>query len=575
MPIVKINKKKQRWWTKILKYSWKPALVAAIALPIGYHFFIGWRARDLARKAQESFDQGDYQQAWLQISSARNLRSDDPEMLRIAASMEGKFGQKESLQTWEKLGTIEKLDTKDVEEITKTALRFGDDKQFTAAVAKLEALGANGKAGALRTTRLTKRGDLDQAIVEARRTAEVSGDPQDKLGLARLLIQRHGNAGSDGRPAAEDASALKEVIGIIDDLQTTDSAQTALAIGLAVLPLDPATTQKWAEAAMKNMSATNLALLPAAEFLVRSKQEDVSALYPRLRPIFENAPLAQRADFTLWLTRQGLPQESLGLLTTQETVDNVSAFLARTDALGRLANWSGVLEIVEGAKGVPESMRLITRAWAESSSGDLKAGANSVRSAVRSAAHEGRLEAMLPAVDGMAAGQLADEELTQLCAEPATAGAAFGVLRQRLGRTAGTAALDKIYEEKAKNAAPDALSVCDFKRYLDALKGSLVRLEDTAAAIAEEPSNPALRATHALVLLRRNHPKEAKAAFEDLTIFFKQMTASEQVIVAAFTYGVGEAPLALKMREVINKDILNPGERALLDQFVPEEGSTK
>jgi len=575
MPIVKINRKKQSWWIQLLKHIWKPALVAAIVLPLGYYFFTGWRARDLARKAQLSFDQGDYQQAWLQIRSARSLRADDPEMLRIAALLEGKFGQKESLQTWDKLGAIEQLDSEDFEEISKTALRFGDDKQFTAAVAKLEALGAKGKAGALRTTRLMKRGDLDRAIAEARRTAETSGDPQDKLSLVRLLIQRHGQVGIDGRSRAEDAPALEEVVRITEDLQTTDSGPTALGLGLALLPLDPATSQKWADAAMQNMTATNLALLPAAEFLVRSKQKDISALNAKLRPIFENAPLLQRADFALWLSRHGLPQESLNLLTAQEAVDNVPAFLARTAAMGSTANWAGVLETVGAAKGIPESMLVISRAWAESSSGDLKAGANSVRAAVRAAAHEGRLDAMLSAVDGIGAGQLANEELIQLCTEPATAGAAFGMLRQRMGRTAGTAEIDKIYEEKAKNAAPDALSVRDFGRYLEALRGSLVSLDDTAAAIEEDPANPAPRATQALVLLRRNQPKEAKAAFEELTVFFKQMTAAEQVIVAAFTYGTGDIPLALKMRQAIKTEILNPGEKALLEQFVPKEISTK
>jgi len=49
----------------------------------GYHFFTGWRARDLAAKAKDNFEKANYRMAWLQINSARELRPEEPDVLRV------------------------------------------------------------------------------------------------------------------------------------------------------------------------------------------------------------------------------------------------------------------------------------------------------------------------------------------------------------------------------------------------------------------------------------------------------------------------------------------------------------
>ena len=64
-----------------------PLLAACLLLLVvltaaGWYLFTGWRARDLASKARESFEKGNYRMAWLQLKSARDLRAGDPEVLR-------------------------------------------------------------------------------------------------------------------------------------------------------------------------------------------------------------------------------------------------------------------------------------------------------------------------------------------------------------------------------------------------------------------------------------------------------------------------------------------------------------
>lgn len=573
-----------QWSLWLLRYLWLIALLAAALGYGGYHLFTGWRARDLAGKARESFEKGNYRMAWVQAQSARDLRPNDPEVLRTRAILEAKFGHPEALESLQLLETKNTLGEEEIREKANVATRFGSEEEFEESVRKLEGMGAVAEAAPLRTARAMQRGDLDRAIKEARRNLEKSDSAENKLELARLLGKRHGHvAGRIGRPAAEDVPALEEIVGIIDGLQSGEMAEPALALGLGAMPADGQSKKRWAQAGMKNVSASNPALLPAAEFLVRSgasTPEDMRAL---LRPVYDTATLAQRADFSLWLSRQGMPKDALTLVTAQEASDDLSAFLARTDALGKLANWQGILTTADNANKVPDSLRQLTRVWAltnmnatEEESAKRKPLAPVVEAAVQAAASEKQLRPMLSSLDSIGAGAMAEAELARLCAYPGTADAAFSLLRERIGRTGGTGALDAAYES-SKRAAPNAPSVLDHGRYLELFRGLQLTPEDTTAAIAAQPAEVAPRVTHALFMLRKNDPAAAKATFDDVTVFFDQMMPAQQVVVAAYTAGTGDMALASKMRGVIQTDVLTAGETAVLDQWVParEEQSAR
>ncbi|MEX1045270.1 MAG: hypothetical protein WEC73_03995 [Chthoniobacterales bacterium] len=577
MPPTHTRRKRRRSWKRQLRRPWVILLIASALLAGGFYFFTGWRARDLAGKARENFERGNYRMAWLQLRSARELRSGDAEVLRTTAMLETKFGRPEALETFQKLESRGALREEDLETQARTALRFGSEEEFEAAVQKLEAMGDGGEAVPLRAARAALRGDLDRALSEARRAAATPGKPEAKLELARLLALRHGHVlRTRGRPAAEDVPALREIGQIIDSLQSTTLSEPALAFGLGTAAADPETKKKWAVAGMKNVSPSNPALLPAAEFLVRSGAARAIDLHVAMRPAYDTAPLAQRADFALWLSRQGLPKEGLALLTAQEAADDLSAFLARTDALARLSNWQGVLETAEAAEKVPASMRELTRVWTLTNSDDRLAMGpaltRAVGTAVQAAAREKKLRPMLASLDSIGVGTVADAELGRLCSDPGTADAAFSLLRERLGRTEGTAALEPAYES-AKKAAPDAPSVLDHGRYLELFGSLRLQASETAAAIASSPAEIPPRVTHALFMLRRNDPVAAKATFDDVTVFFDEMLPAHQVVVAAFTGGTGDTNLARMMRGAIKTDILTPGEKGVLDQWVPPEGN--
>ena len=136
-------------------------MVALIAVgALGYHVFTGWRARDLAGKAKENVEQGNFRMAWLQINSAKELRSEDPEVLRAAALIEAGFGRPEALDHWQKLAGQTQLTPEDLSARASAALRHGTDEQFEQAVADLEKADKVSEAGELRAARKLRRGDL-------------------------------------------------------------------------------------------------------------------------------------------------------------------------------------------------------------------------------------------------------------------------------------------------------------------------------------------------------------------------------------------------------------------------------
>ena len=77
--------------------------------------------------------------------------------------------------------------------------------------------------------------------------------------------------------------------------------------------------------------------------------------------------------------------------------------------------------------------------------------------------------------------------------------------------------------------------------------------------------------THALLLLRRKQPQQADAVFDDITIYFDQLPAAFQTIVAAIASANGRASEATAMARQIDASLLTPGEKQLLRGVQPAD----
>ncbi len=540
-------------------------VVLAAVGAVGYHLFTGWRARDLAGKAKENFEKANYRIAWLQISSAKELRDDDPEVLRVLAMIEGAMGRASALDHYEKLSSKTDLTPEDLQARAEIATRYGDEAQFTEAVDALEKSGRAGEAGVLRTARKLRQGDIDRAITEARAAAATSDDPAFRLDLARLLVQRYRPEFGPGKnPSSEAVAGSSEVVEIIDGLLETPMRKEALAFAINDVNTTPANRQRWAAAAMEKVDPENPALLAAAAVLVRAGQKTPQQIHEQLRPMYDAAPLERRAAYALWLTGAGLPKEALTLITAQEAGESTAAFGARTEALFAMDNLDAVLAAVEAGGNVDADVRMAAKARAEYARGrGAQGGAQALRESMDAAAKARRLEFILPSGDALGASAVVDEKLAELCGDPAVADYAFRVARDRFSRRGRPSLLATSFE-RARAASPQSLAVQDYTRYLALTGDGEVGLDETAAACAAEPSNVTFRITHALNLLEHNQPAEAFRIFDDITVFADRLPPGQLAVIAAVLAGSGDTERARAAAALIDPALLSPGEYSLV-----------
>jgi hypothetical protein len=563
---------------RFLAISAAVLVVLGIVGAVGFHFFQGWRARDLAEKALQSLEMASYRAAWLQMNSARNLRPNDPMVLRAAAIIESRFGMPTGMDSWDRYAEQSELSKEDLVERGRAAAALGNEEQFQRAVDGLEAAGDAASAGRLRTVRSLARGNLDNAIEEARRSVAATDDPAMKLDLARLMLRRHVDQLASAPQAEESQRTAAEMFAIVDSLQGTDKGQEALAFGLTFLLPGPEGQERWANLAMKSADAANPALLPAATVMVDLGKATPRDLHAQLRPIFDAAPLDRRAAFVAWLTRQGMPREALTLITAQEAGESPDAFLARTGALAKMDNWTAVMETVEAGGKAPLSVRLLTKARAEyAMRQQAQSGANSLADALRAAAREGTLPAIVATGDELGGQAVVDATLVELCGDPGFADDAFRMTRDRLSRRgASTQALLSEAHKRALAAAPNAVSVQDYVRYLklitppdddateEEIAAGKVDPEETARAVQTAPGDPAVRTTHALALWRAGRPLDAVAAFDDLTVFFSRVPPGLQAVICRVLEDGGRSDAANAALQAIDQKLLTDKERSLL-----------
>lgn len=543
-------------------------LVVAIGA-LGYWLFVGWRARDLAFKARENLENANYRFAWLQANSARSMRPDDSEVLKTAAVVDAAFGRKECLDAWRRLAEVKTLDPDEQEQRARAAIRFGDEAQFRDAVAALDAADKKEAASRLRAASRLSRGDLDNSIEQVRRGISFSDNPQLRLDIAKLLLRRYVDdfaaSPAQGSPAR---SAFVEMTAIVNSLQSDPGVgPDALAFGLSFLLPGAETQKSWADAAMARMEPGNPALLPAATVLIDNKYAAPEELRAKLRSVFDAASLDERSSYAAWLSRHGLSRDALTLITAQEAGENMKAFLARTEALGKSGNWEAVIATSEAGGNVPQSVVLLTRARAQYAlRSDPVSGAHSVNEALRAGIKERTLSGVIDGADSFGAQKAVSDALVELSGDTTTAAVAFRVARERFAAAGDAARMGAAYA-RAREVAPDELSVRDYTRYLSLLKADEKAVIDVAAAEADAnaaPADPLVRVTAALAKLRAGKPAEALASFDDITLFYDRLPAGSQAVVCAVVEANNQHEQALSLSKAIDRSKLSPEELSLI-----------
>ena len=548
---------------------WVPVavLVAVIAAAAGLQFFIGWRARDLARKALANVEQDNLNMARVQITSARGLRADDPEVLRALAVIETKTGFAGAIQTWQKLPPDLVLAPEELETRAVAIMRGGDEAQFNEALAALEKSGGSAKAAMLRAERKLSRGNLQDAIVEAHTAVKTSKTPSDRLALIRLLLNRHARFLRLPSPPAENLAGPRKISGLVDSLEGTKESEEAIALALSMLDPSPEEVRRWSAVAWKRPAPDNPALLAASTAMIASGQATEADMINRLRVAYTGADAVRKAALATWLLGRGYAEDALAFALQAEAARNTSVFLTRASALGAMGKWDELLALSEAAGSVPRSLKLAFAAQASARLDRVGKAEQSAKDAVRAAAGEGTWIVTLGILDDSGFRKEADAEIIALCGQAGTAEAMLRLARQRFTRGGQPASLQSAHDAAAA-ASPHSPTVEDLQRYEQLLSGEAVDPETTAAALLAAPTDVNLRFTHALALLKAGRSSDALAVFDDFDVFVQQTPPGQQAVAAAIFGANGNERVARGLASSLDPNLLAPGEFALIAPFL-------
>ncbi|MBU3666358.1 MAG: hypothetical protein FGM15_10860 [Chthoniobacterales bacterium] len=547
---------------------WTPVFVLAAIIVgvVGLQFFITWRARDLARKAVESAEEGRWPAVRVQISSARNLRPQDPAVLRALAVIETKMGLPSAAKTWEELPDGIELSNDDLKSRAMAMMRGGDETQYTEALAALEEAGLGAEAAALRVERNASRGNLQQALADARAAIQSADVPANRLTLARLLAARYALAlrVKAAQNSPENLAASQEIASLVDSLLGTPEGEKAVALAFGSMRPDREQRQRWCAAAWKRAAPDNPALLPAATAMINAGDAKREEMSNRLKAVYAGAEPERKASLAAWLLTQGRdPESALVYLPAAEATRNAGAFLTRCAALSALGRWEELRLMAEGPGSVPRSLMLAVAAQANAKLGRTAQAEKCAQDAVRSSAREGTSAMTLGLLDEAGFRQLADQQIIEMCGEAETSELSFRVARERFGRGGQPASLHAAYE-RALAASPHAASVEDYGRYDKLMSGAAADPRETAAALATNPADVNLRMTHALALLKAGQARAALGVFDDFDIFVERMPPGQQAIAIAILAANGEESKARNLAAAIDPNLLAKGEYALI-----------
>ncbi len=538
---------------------WLPVAVVVFVVfgGIGFYFFTGWRARDLARKAQQSIKYGDLRYALIQAESARSLRGSSPQVLRAYAAALGAVGDARSLQTWRRLAGIEALTADDLAEEAAATARLGTDEEFKNVVEKLEASGKAAEADAWRGRRALQQRDFTNAEKFLR--SAVTKDPSAKtqIELARLQV------------SINTKESLAEAIQLVETLALTPEAPQALAFGLSSVPAGPATRLTWAEKAMANLSPANEALLPAASVLIDDRHRTLDDIVARLGPVYADAPLEQRGLYARWLLDRNRPGDALGFIYPGEARGTRGAFLVRAEALSAIKDWQGLNDLIAAGSPLSEPATYLLQARADEGLGRASVATNLSR-AIRAAVPRMMLPEVIAQVDAMGRPDVADKVLLDLCGEHATAEYALRVARWRFSQRGEPRLRQEAYQ-RALKAIPKSPTVQDLQRLERLLAREAVDPDETRKALESEPSNVDFRLTHALALLMDGRAAEARKILEPSEAIRHQLQPGQKAVVVAILAATGSRNEAIALVRTMRSAHLTDAEYRLVYELTQSD----
>ncbi len=569
------------------------ALAAAVVMvwqaPTIYRAAKVWRVKQLIANCKQAQSVGDETTEVRLLQEAFNLLPTHPLTVRARAHLLERRGEAAALVVYQQL-LGDKEATKDdairacrlaamrgsleaCEKILKLAERITSDNEPAAVLA----LRARTKAGT----------DPWSAAVALAQKAVEQSDSQapEKLLLATILLQTADRASDTERvPMAERAVVLlSELATNADD--TGLSALNAL-LSLARMPaaaklLARYDVNAWVAAAESNPKASPKLRVLAWTLHRLSKHQNLDQFLASFSEKWREAPLPERLEAARWLNQNGHPRLCLGL-TFPEKETSEDWFLVHLDALAGARQWTALLEHLDATSGQATTMsgalRTLFRLIAQAEKGepiDVEASWREIQIQLQSDPVPTQL---FIAQYAEKTGEFKQAAITyqRILDLSSTASLAHNLSREAklacyTGLMRSLPASTPIGQvlpiaESLATEFPEFEEARNEALYLGVLAG---KLDDHARAAINSlqqkaPSNPALRATAALIELQSGNVPAANKLCEDLPINWDAASDRFKVVRAAVLAASNRPEEAQQLRAKIRERDLRPEEVALL-----------
>lgn len=540
---------------------WSSILVALVLVVLfagtGYRAFKGWRARNLARSAEQELVANQLGKALEHARSAYLLAPDETEVLRAVAQTMSAIHDGSAISFWQQLLEKPTITLEDRRQAVDCALA---QKQSVLATKWLQALLAmdskNAKTLLLAAKERMANGDTPGALNFC--SEAVQADPKDhQAAFAYAALQA-------GLPDTH-------LVGV-DALFDLAAGKDAWALNaLEVLARMPGLTAGQYEKVVAGLRQHPLAHEPQ---LIEAWMLEMQLQPGQRSEVLDRAVAAQKnvgpealSAFCGWLNSIGEFQRVLELVSGPQALKRKDLLLPRLDALAGLKKWDEVQKTLsQPTLPLEDYFVELFRMRCADELGDHVASDLHWQNAQTAAAADPRQSLYLANyMEKLNQPARAQELYRKLIQNPIVARNAFeGLLR--ISQADGTAAVAGVLEKMAKEWPHDP-SVLNDDAYFQLLleKPPAHARKVAEGLVKDDPNSLPHRTVLALACLRMKDPAAAMQVYEGLNINWAQQSPSNAAVYAATLQANSRDEMAASLRRMIPLEKLRPEERALLE----------